>query len=440
VAKLGIKSVAGTPLKYEGNTIGALTVASTKQKNISGDDRSLISYMSNLITTAVVKSQLYGAERESRIRLSALEDISEAGLTTLGMDELLNEIADRIVKNLNINWAGIILFENKNGETVVEHASDGCSTIKGRSLNNGCSIMKEILEEGKSRVLKKNCIDQVKPHMSCHGIRAMMLVPVTLRHDWACMIGVGKKKNATFTEKEMGLVETISQRSAIAIENTLLFARLEDSYLQTIESLVRAIEAKDRYTCGHSECVAVLGKEIAIEMGVDERTAERVYVAGLLHDIGKIGIPSHILLKPTKLSLEDYDEIKLHPTKGCQILKPIRSLDNLAEVVLQHHERYDGTGYPNGLKGEEILLEARILAVADAYQAMISDRPYRKRLPFEEAIIELEKDTGTQFDPEVTNAFFSIIKKQIRSHEEEIEEKVEDEDFEESSKTSFMGK
>jgi len=435
-----MKSIAGTPLKYEGKTIGTITVASTQQKNISDDDRSLIGYMANLITTAVIKSRLYGSERESRIRISALEDISEAGLTTLGMDELLNEIAGRIIKNLDIDWAGIILFENKNGQTVVEHASDGCNAIKGQNLNTGCSVMRDILEEGKPRVLKKNCINQVKPHMNCDGIRSMMIVPVSLRHDWACMIGVGKKKGSTFTEKEMGLIEAISYRSAIAIENTLLFTRLEDSYLQTIESLVKAIEAKDRYTCGHSECVAVLGREIATEMGVDEVTAERVYVAGLLHDIGKIGIPSHILFKPTKLSLEDYDEIKLHPTKGYQILKPIRSLGDLAEVVLQHHERYDGTGYPGGLKCEEILLEARILAVADAYQAMISDRPYRKRLPVEEAIIELEKDTGTQFDPEVIKAFFSIIKNQARNREEEIEEKVENEDFEESRKTSFMGK
>ncbi|MCL6471398.1 MAG: HD domain-containing protein [Firmicutes bacterium] len=416
VAGLGIRSIAGTPLRYENRTIGTITVGCTDAGVISHDDRTLIGYMANLITTAIIKAQLYGAERETRIKLSALENISEAGLTMLSVDELLDEIATRIVQDTNMDWSKIILLGRKNGKLTVEHSPNSYLPLKDRDLNKVYKLIDDVLTEEKARVLKRNDISQVKAYLGSAGIRSIAMVPVNLRQNMACIVAAGKKSADSFSKKELNLIETLSYRSALAIENALLFSRLEGSYLETVESLVKAIEAKDEYTSGHSEHVAALARETSIALGMTKEEAERIYMAGLLHDVGKIGIPSSILYKTTKLSDDDYKQIKLHPTKGYEILEPISGLEDIAMIVLQHHERYDGTGYPSGLCGNDILLEARILAVADAYQAMISDRPYRKRLPVKEAKLEIRRGIGTQFDPDVARVFLSVLEMQSKLH------------------------
>jgi len=399
----------GTPLRYEGEAVGVITVGSTSSSTINAADRLLIEYMANQITTAIIKARLYENERDARMRLSALEDISEAGLTTLGIDELLNEISDRMESSLGVCWSAIVLFENRGGELVVERASRGCRSIKGKTVSESCKILEDVIKSGKVRLLKKTELSKARANFNGKGIKSVIMLTVALRQDRGCVIALGKKKERSFSKKEIELIETLGSRAALAIENALLFNKLEQAYLETIESLVKAVEAKDKYTCGHSEEVAALAESIAIAMGMSEEKAERIYTAGLLHDVGKIGIPSAILSKPSCLSCEEYDAIKLHSVKGYQILKPVGYLQDLAMAVLQHHERYDGTGYPNGLSGEGILIEARILAVADAFQAMISDRPYRKGLSIDRAIIEIKKGSGSQFDPRVAEVLLSVL-------------------------------
>ncbi|HZD60925.1 MAG TPA: HD domain-containing phosphohydrolase [Anaerolineae bacterium] len=411
IVRLGIKSVIGTPLRYEEKVIGTITVGSTSAKSIDANDISLIGHMANQITTAIIKAQLYENERDARMRLGALEDISEVGLTTLSIGELINEIVDRMVASLGVDWGIVALFENRCQKLVVEHVSSGCSDIKRDMLNTDCRLIEDLLSKGSIRVIRGAELSSANPGYSNAGIKSIAMLPFTLRQDRACIFTVGKKADSAFSDKEINLLGTLGSRAVLAIENALLFNKLELAYLEIIESLVKAVEAKDRYTCGHSEEVAILARDIVMAMGLGAEKAKQLYVAGLLHDVGKIGISSAILYKQEGLTEAEYDEIKLHPFKGYQILKPIGNLKDLAEVVLQHHERYDGTGYPNGLRGKDILIEARILAVADAFQAMISDRPYRKGLPYDEAIIEIKKGIGSQFDPEVAETFISIAEK-----------------------------
>lgn len=399
-------------MRYEGKVIGALTVGSTTSKYIDAKDRLLIGYMANQITLAIIKAQLYKEEKEARLALSALENVSEAGLTTVSIDRMLDEIAGRIANNINADWAGIILFENRNGRMVAEHTSKSCSFIKEKSMINGCEIIDDVLATGRTRIIKKNRLGQVKKYINNTELKTIAITPVRLRQGNACTISIGNKSKGSFTDKEIELLELLSSRAASALENATLFSRLEQSYLDTIESLVKAIEAKDKYTRGHSEQVAALARDIALTVGLDKDRAERIYTAGLLHDVGKIGISSGVLCKPSKLSPEEYDEIKLHPIQGYEILKPMRSFKDLAEIVLQHHERFDGLGYPRGMRGDDIFLEARILAVADAYQAMISSRPYRKGLPIDQAILEIRKGSGNQFDPEIAGVFIGMLEKE----------------------------
>lgn len=183
---------------------------------------------------------------------------------------------------------------------------------------------------------------------------------------------------------------------------------LEKALQETIEVISYLVEVRDPYTAGHQKRVAGIACAIAEKMGLSEELIEKVRVAGLLHDVGKIGIPIDILNKPVPLSYLEFEMIKTHPTLGCEIVNKICYLREVAEVILQHHERLNGSGYPQGLKGEEILLEARILAVADVAEAMSSHRAYRPLLPKEEIVTELLGNRGKLYDPVVVDAFLEL--------------------------------
>jgi putative nucleotidyltransferase with HDIG domain len=189
---------------------------------------------------------------------------------------------------------------------------------------------------------------------------------------------------------------------------------IDDNYiqklnLQTIQSLALAVEAKDPYTKGHSERVAEISEHLAIMMGFAEADAERVRIAGILHDIGKIGVPETVLLNKSGLSESEYEVVKQHVVEGKHILMPLDFLSDIIPAVYHHHERYDGTGYPDGLVGEEIPLWARIVQVADTCDAMTIDRPYRKAFSKDQVIDELNRCSGTQFDPDITHPMIEIL-------------------------------
>ena len=188
---------------------------------------------------------------------------------------------------------------------------------------------------------------------------------------------------------------------------------------EVMDALAKAIDAKDEYTNGHSERVAIYSRMIATDLGLSEEDQEKVYNMGLLHDIGKIGIPKSIISKTTKLTEEEFELVQSHPILGYDILEKIHSEPELAFAARWHHENYDGTGYPDGKKGEEIPFLVRIIAVADSYDAMTSNRSYRKYLPQDVARAEIEKNIGTQFDPGVAKCMLAIIDsdKQYALHE-----------------------
>ena len=191
-------------------------------------------------------------------------------------------------------------------------------------------------------------------------------------------------------------------------------AELRTAYVNTVRALVAAVDAKDSYTRGHSERVGVYSSRIARELGCKNEFIERIYLAGLLHDIGKIGIPDAIITKPTKLEPEEYELMKRHPEIGAGILESVSFLADIVPCVRHHHEWYDGSdrGYPDRLSGETIPFPSRIILVADTVEAMSSDRPYRKGMPLERVIEEIHKFSGTQFDPVAADAFLAIIERE----------------------------
>jgi putative nucleotidyltransferase with HDIG domain len=212
------------------------------------------------------------------------------------------------------------------------------------------------------------------------------------------------------TSDDIILLHNLAAQISTALENAALRERMEINYFESIASLAAAVEARDRYTRGHSRRVSEYSAGVAKVLGLGEKTIRIVRDAGLLHDIGKIGIPDKILHSPSpSLPSEWVKIIRKHPEIGENIIKPMKTLRRLCPAVRHHHESYDGSGYPDGLSGKSIPLEARIMAVADAYDAMTSERSYRKSLSHEEAVRELVSNSGSQFDPECVDAFLKFI-------------------------------
>ncbi len=242
------------------------------------------------------------------------------------------------------------------------------------------------------------------------------------------LILISLNENSKLSEEKIKAYKLIIDESAIAIENALLFKSHQEMFFQTLNSLALTIDAKDRYTHGHSLKVTKYAELIAKTMNLPENERKNIIEGGLLHDIGKIGIPDAILLKPERLTDIEYKIIKTHPTIGKNILEPLKkNFGKVIDIVYYHHERWDGKGYPVGLKGEEIPLEARIISIADAFDAMTSNRSYRRAMDVEKAIEEIKRNRDTQFDPDVVDAFFLTfdeIEKYLKMRPQDIVFKI----------------
>lgn len=252
-------------------------------------------------------------------------------------------------------------------------------------------------------------------------VKSLAMVPIKSA-DPIGAIGCYWSKKHRATYEQIKVLQVIADMAAIAMDNirhqgviAIKAKQLEEAMNGTLLAIAKMVEQKDLYTSGHQRRVAMIGQDIARELGWEPERCELVFRAGIVHDIGKIGIPSELLSKPAKLTPFEYQIIKTHSESGYEILKDVPLLLQTAKIVLQHHERFDGSGYPNGLKGDEIYFEAQILAVADVFESMISHRPYRPALGVEVAMHELISNKGILYHPDVVNAIINLVEnKQYR--------------------------
>lgn len=287
-----------------------------------------------------------------------------------------------------------------------------------------CRIVERLRHAAHSRPAVLNRVQELPEFGAFAGMESCVVVP--LAHKSYCagwLLAVNRlprakefdQRNAdrwcAFSECEFGTTEAGLMSSAAVMlathaRNFALLREKETMLIGVIRSLINALDAKDSYTCGHSDRVALIARRIAEELSLEPQECERMYMTGLLHDVGKIGVPDEVLLKPGKLTEKEFAQIKRHPAIGHTIMKHVEQINYVLPGVLHHHEAVNGQGYPDGLVGEQIPLAARILAVADAYDAMTSSRPYRQAMPSEKAESILREGVGKQWDHSVIAAFF----------------------------------
>jgi putative nucleotidyltransferase with HDIG domain len=334
-------------------------------------------------------------------------------------EKLISEGGYNVSLELDQDSALGAFRENNFGVVIINFGSTNLSNTKIvqelRKINPDCIVI-ALVEEVSSDILKEISRTEIYDFVS---------KPVDLEKLFF-LVNKGTQLHAVMASHrklEQGLKE---HNAALQKQNTLLAKRIEESagnlarlyddlratYMRTIKVLAQAIDARDHYTHSHSQNVVKYALTIAGQMGLSAKEIELIREACELHDLGKIGIEDNILSKPSSLTAEEWTKVKRHPETGARILEPLTFLNEAIGLIRQHHEHFDGSGYPDGRRGEDILLGARIIHLADAYESMCSPRSYRK-VPFtkEQAIAEIKKNSGTQFDPQVVEAFLKVVDK-----------------------------
>jgi putative nucleotidyltransferase with HDIG domain len=338
------------------------------------------------------------------LELATLYEMSRALGSTLDMDELLGSMLESALRIFDLDLGYVVLRDKDNGALSIRalHRGDG----PGVDSPTHSSMSEWVVREGRPLVFNPDSASDSGQIDAVTGAKAALCVPLVSTEGTIGSITIGSSDSACrFNTDDVRLLSTIANHVTIAVGNIELFTSLQEAYLATVRSLAAAVDAKDSYTRGHSDHVAAYSTLIATRMGLSHEQKTALEMAAYLHDIGKIGIAEDILLKPGRLSGDEMEQMRHHPLIGANILKPVAFPWAIAPVVRHHHESWDGNGYPAGLAGEEIPLLARILTVADSYEAMTADRPYRQGMSANDALAELRSCAGAQFDPAVVEAF-----------------------------------
>ncbi len=333
------------------------------------------------------------------------------------LNELIDMSTDMVVELTRAELGFLMLFNEKSRELIVESCKGlKQKQIKKKALKTKKDVVKWIVERKEPILLSELDKPGVKEFFRAiseeiePGI--ILSVPLVVKDRFIGLINLGVKESGKpFYKKEFQMLSLMSGNIAFAIENTKLYKRLLESYFSTVSALAEAIETKDPYTRGHSERVSMYAANIARAMNLTESEITGIRVAGLLHDIGKIGLQEGILLKFAPLTDAEFNVIKEHPVVSARIIDRAEFPWEVKSLARHHHERYDGSGYPDSIKGEDIPLGARILAVADTYEALMADRPYRRGFPKEKTLEMIKEAAGTQLDPEIVKVFLDLVEK-----------------------------
>jgi response regulator RpfG family c-di-GMP phosphodiesterase len=335
--------------------------------------------------------------------------------SSLDPEEIRHMAVNVATTCVDADAASLLLLDRETDELYFEASSgERGQSLKQTRLKPGQGIAGWVARKGGALI-----IDDVKNDKRFHsGIdiitgyetRSMIIVPVASKERMLGVLQAINKREGYFTQDDLDMLETLAHQVGTAIENAILFQEQRETLLGITMAFAEALERRDNYTGGHTRRVRDYSMAIARQIGLSPLEIEELKLSAILHDIGKIGVADRILQKPGKLEPEEFEEMSSHPRIGSEILEHVKPLRTMLGGVRHHHEKFDGSGYPDGKREEEIPLTARIISVADAFDAMTSNRAYRKALDIEVALKELEVFSGVQFDPCVVAAFMQAYR------------------------------
>ena len=356
-----------------------------------------------------LSTQLANAYEE----LTLIDQISGGMRVNRSSADFFHQACLDVMQVLSVRGMGVALRSDKLREDPVLY---GELSLPPGHIHRLAEQLLVTLRDRKSPILA-NDLHHDKNFQWLSDLATQLIAVPLLRRDQVlgCLFALDKVSGGEFDSVDSKLLSSIANESAIYLENAMLFGDVHGLMMGLLHSLTSAVDAKDAYTCGHSERVALLSRCVASRMQLTDNEVERIYMAGLLHDVGKIGVPESVLQKTGRLTPDEFELMKKHPQIGARILNDVKQLEDIIPGVLHHHERYDGKGYPYGLTARDIPLMGRIICLADCFDAMTSNRTYRKALPIELALMEIRRCSGTQFDPVLAEVFLRITPDEFRA-------------------------
>jgi len=405
----GLQAAICTPMLEEGQLWGTLSVFDDKKREWAADDQRVLATLGNQGVVAVRNAELYEKNERSIWELRNLQEALQAATSTLDLNQVLQQVLAGAAK---ASMAQIGCLALEDGGRLVLKGGFGTDhhTAQKLALDLGGETCRRVMESG-------DAVMEARDHESRDDSplnpRAVLCVPITLRgKPLGVLFLANYQVGHAFTADHRTLVTELAAQAAVAIDNARLFKDREDANLETLVALARAGDAKDRYTAGHADRVTEYALMIARHMHYspeDQSAWVRLERGGRLHDIGKIGVPDEILRKTGKLTDKEFETMKEHTTVGFNILSALKMLTDELVIVRSHHERYDGKGYPDRKKGDELPIFAWIVSAADAIDAMTSDRPYRRGMSLETAMQQIREGAGTHFHPDVAEAVLDAV-------------------------------
>jgi putative nucleotidyltransferase with HDIG domain len=420
------KGYVAVPLKSSDKVLGVMvyclpancTPTFEEAKPLFAAASQICSFAENLILSgqALIVSEDMAKNEQTLAKkvaqLNSLVEVDRIILSTMDRDEMLHKVSVQIRSLVPADLGGVALCDPETGD--YRYIGGWGMEVRNREiLQTSDWLGSPVLNRGKP-MTRKNIDDDVilSPFdklLHEMGVRSDLYAPIIRRGKTVGIFFLGCFREGAFNMEDVDTSVVFASRMGLALEHVRLIYDLDEMSVNIIHALASAIDAKSSWTKGHSERVSDYSLAIAERMGMAKREIERLRLAGLLHDIGKIGTYDVLLDKSGRLTDEEWELIKLHPSRGCEILEPITEFRDILPAVRHHHERWDGTGYPSGLRGEAIPLMARILTVADSFDTMTADRPYRSAIGVANAIQEIRYCTGTQFAPDVADVFLRLV-------------------------------
>jgi len=403
------------PLVARGDLLGFIVMVNKLQGGrFTKDELELVSALSGHAAVATQNALLYDQQRRAAERQQLLDQISRYLQQTLDLDELIPRIFEEVNKAINAAAQSIWLVNADAGVITCRFATGpGAEQVKQVTVPMGRGIVGYTVEKQEPLIIA-DARDDPRVFRGADDktglvTRSLMSVPM-VREGRAigAIQAINKLNGALFTHDDLDLLRSIADSAALSIENARLFADLSASYDNTLDALAAALDLRDRETEGHSRRVVEYTARLAQQIGLDQKIITEFRRGALIHDIGKIGVPDAVLHKPGPLDAEERKIIEKHPQAGFEMLLGIPYLQEEIKIVLAHQEKWDGTGYPLQLQGEQIPLGARLFAIADTFDALTSDRPYRKGRPYEVARQIIAEEAGKQFDPLAVDAFLAV--------------------------------